>query len=127
MNTSQQILSDITVFSKYAKYLPNKKRRENWDEIVKRNMFFHMDNFPKEFHPEIINAYQYVFSKQVLSSMRSLQFAGKAIQVNNARLFNCSYAPIDDYFVFAEIMFLLLAGCGVGYSVQSHHIERLPT
>jgi ribonucleoside-diphosphate reductase alpha chain len=122
---SVKILSDITVFTKYSKYLPNKKRRETWDELIKRNMFMHMDKYPS-LQTEIVNAYQYVFDKKVLPSMRSLQFAGRAIEANNARIFNCSYAPIDDYFVFAEIMFLLLAGCGVGYSVQTHHIEKLP-
>jgi ribonucleoside-diphosphate reductase alpha chain len=55
-----------------------------------------------------------------------LQFAGKPIELNNARIFNCSFLPIDDWRAFSEIMFLLLSGCGVGYSVQTHHIEKLP-
>ena len=58
--------------------------------------------------------------------MRSLQFAGKPIDINNSRIFNCSFLPIDDWRSFSEVMFLLLSGCGVGYSVQKHHIERLP-
>jgi ribonucleoside-diphosphate reductase alpha chain len=58
--------------------------------------------------------------------MRSLQFAGKPIELNNARIFNCSFLPLDDWRAFSEIMFLLLSGCGVGYSVQNHHIEKLP-
>ena len=58
--------------------------------------------------------------------MRSLQFAGKPIDINNSRIFNCSYLPIDDWRSFSEVMFLLLSGCGVGYSVQKHHIEKLP-
>jgi ribonucleoside-diphosphate reductase alpha chain len=58
--------------------------------------------------------------------MRSLQFAGKPIELNNARIFNCSFLPLDDWRAFSEIMFLLLSGCGVGYSVQTHHIEKLP-
>jgi ribonucleoside-diphosphate reductase alpha chain len=55
-----------------------------------------------------------------------MQFAGKPIEINNSRIFNCSYLPIDDYRAFSEIMFLLLSGCGVGYSVQTHHVEQLP-
>jgi len=55
-----------------------------------------------------------------------MQFAGKPIEINNARIFNCSYLPIDDFRAFSEIMFLLLSGCGVGYSVQTHHVEKLP-
>jgi ribonucleoside-diphosphate reductase alpha chain len=58
--------------------------------------------------------------------MRSLQFAGKPIELNNARIFNCSFLPLDDWRAFSEIMFLLLSGCGVGYSVQNHHIDQLP-
>ena len=75
---------------------------------------------------EIGRAYQLVYDKKILPSMRSLQFAGRAIVVNNSRMFNCSYLPIDDYFAFAEVMFLLLGGTGVGYSIQQHHIEKLP-
>ena len=58
--------------------------------------------------------------------MRSLQFGGKPIEINNARLFNCSYLPIDHYKSFSETMFLLLSGCGVGYSIQYSHINKLP-
>lgn len=58
--------------------------------------------------------------------MRALQFAGPALEVNNARGFNCAYLPIDSYHAFSETMFLLLGGSGVGYSVQRHHVEQLP-
>jgi ribonucleoside-diphosphate reductase alpha chain len=85
----------------------------------------HQEKFP-HLHNEIENAYKLVYDKKVLPSMRSLQFAGKPIELNNARIFNCSFLPIDDWRSFSEIMFLLLSGCGVGYSVQKHHIEQLP-
>jgi ribonucleoside-diphosphate reductase alpha chain len=58
--------------------------------------------------------------------MRALQFAGQAIEKNNARIYNCCYLPIDDYRAFSETMFLLLGGTGVGYSVQFSHIDKLP-
>ena len=74
---------------------------------------------------EIENAYQFVYDKKVLPSMRSMQFGGKPIEVSPNRIFNCAYAPVDDYRVFGEIMFLLLGGTGVGFSVQHHHIENL--
>lgn len=118
-------LSEITTHLKYAKYLPEKQRRETWDELVTRNKEMHMEKFPA-LKEEIEWAYQYVYDKKVLPSMRSLQFGGKPIQINNSRIFNCSYLPIDDMAAFSEIMFLLLSGCGVGYSVQQHHIEKLP-
>ncbi len=59
--------------------------------------------------------------------MRSLQFAGKPIEISPNRLYNCSYLPIDHTDAFSEVMFLLLSGCGVGYSVQKHHIKTLPS
>ena len=125
MNITQEILSDIVVYNKYAKYLPNKQRRETWEELVTRNKEMHQEKFPN-LKEEIEDVYKMVYSKKVLPSMRSLQFAGKPIDINNSRIFNCSFLPIDDWRSFSEVMFLLLSGCGVGYSVQKHHIEKLP-
>ena len=124
-DTNRNILSDITVHMKYARYMPELNRRETWEELVTRNMSMHIKNYPK-LKSDILDAYTYVFDKKVLPSMRSLQFAGKPIQVSPNRLYNCSYLPVDDIEAFNEIMFLLLSGCGVGYSVQQHHIKNLP-
>jgi len=120
-----EILSDITVYMKYAKYLENKKRRESWRELVNRNKRMHMKKYP-ELKKEIEKAYKLVHAKKVLPSMRSMQFGGKPIEVAPNRVFNCAYLPIDDLAAFSEIMFLLLGGTGVGYSVQGHHVESLP-
>jgi ribonucleoside-diphosphate reductase alpha chain len=125
MDISQEILSQITTYNKYAKYLPSIQRRETWEEIVFRNKKMNSDNFPK-LQEKLDWAYQYVYEKKTLPSMRSLQFAGKPIEINNARIFNCAYLPINDWRAFNEVMFLLLSGCGVGYSVQNHHIDSLP-
>lgn len=122
---SSQILSDIVVHMKYAKYLPEKKRRETWEEIVTRNMEMHIRKFP-QLEDEIREKYQFVYDKKVLPSMRSMQFAGKPIEINPARIFNCAFTAIDDIATFREIMFLLLSGVGVGYSVQKHHVDKLP-
>ena len=119
------ILSDITVYMKYAKYLENKKRRESWRELVNRNKRMHMKKYP-ELKEEIEKAYKLVHSKKVLPSMRSMQFGGKPIEVAPNRVFNCAYLPIDDWRAFSEVMFLLLGGTGVGYSVQRHHVDCLP-
>ena len=124
-DVSTQILSDITVYMKYARYLPEKQRRETWDELVARNMDMHMKKYP-ELKQEIKDNYQFVYDKKVLPSMRSMQFAGKPIEISPNRVFNCAYAPVDDWRVFGEIMFLLLGGTGVGYSVQQHHVDELP-
>jgi len=125
MNVEQSILSDITVYMKYAKFRSELNRRETWEELVDRNKEMHLKKFPN-LKNEIEEAYKFVYDKKVLPSMRSMQFAGKPVDINNARIFNCSYLPIDDIASFSEIMFLLLSGCGVGYSVQQHHIEKLP-
>jgi len=125
MDVTQEILSEITTYMKYAKFRPELNRRETWEELVTRNKEMHQEKFP-QLKDEIENAYKLVYDKKVLPSMRSLQFAGKPIELNNARIFNCSFLPIDDWRSFSEIMFLLLSGCGVGYSVQTHHIEQLP-
>ena len=125
MNISQQILSEITIFSKYSKYLPDAQRRETWNELVTRNKQMHIKKYP-QLKEEIEEVYKMVYDKKILPSMRSMQFAGKPIEISPNRIFNCAYAPVDDIRVFGEIMFLLLGGTGVGYSVQKHHIESLP-
>ena len=119
------ILSDITVHMKYAKYNPELNRRETWSELVDRNIKMHKKKSP-ELIDQIDEAYKYVYNKKILPSMRSLQFAGKPIEISPNRLYNCSYLPADHPDCFSEIMFLLLSGCGVGYSVQQHHIKDLP-
>ena len=126
MDKEKEILSDITVFMKYAKYIPDVKRREIWKELTERNMNMHIKKFPF-LENEIREVYnRSVLPKKVLPAMRSLQFAGTPMEVNNARMFNCSFAPIDDYRAFSEGMFLLLSGCGFGYSIQKHHVDKLP-
>jgi|13_taG_2_1085334.scaffolds.fasta_scaffold02280_7 ribonucleoside-diphosphate reductase alpha chain len=125
-----KILSDTTVNQKYAKWIATENRRETWEEICLRNMEMHLDTFkdmPKEFLDEIEQVYtQYVLPKKVLPSMRSMQFAGKPVEISPNRMYNCAYMPIDDIECFNEAMFLLLGGTGVGYSVQHHHIKHLP-
>jgi len=125
MDISQKILSELTVFMKYAKYIPSKNRRETWTELVDRNKEMHLKKFPY-LSDEIEEAYKLVYDKKILPSMRSLQFAGKPIEINPTRIYNCAFLPVDDWRAFSEIMFLLLGGTGVGFSVQNHHVEKLP-
>jgi ribonucleoside-diphosphate reductase alpha chain len=120
-----KILSEITTFMKYSKHDSKKQRRETWKELVNRNKQMHLAKFPLLAN-EIEEAYKYVYDKKILPSMRSMQFAGRPIELNNTRIFNCSFLPIDHVDAFSEVMFLLLSGTGVGYSVQTHHVEQLP-
>jgi ribonucleoside-triphosphate reductase len=125
MELNNKILSDITVHMKYARYNPEIKRRETWKELVTRNMNMHIKTYPK-LEDDIRGVYDYVFDKKVLPSMRSMQFGGKPIEISPNRIYNCAYLPIDDINAFSETMFLLLGGTGVGYSVQQHHVDKLP-
>ena len=125
MDISQQILSDITVHMKYARYNSDLERRETWIELVTRNMEMHIKKFP-HLMTEIHEAYEMVYERKALPSMRSMQFAGKSIEISPNRIYNCAYLPIDDLRAFGETMFLLLGGTGVGFSVQKHHVDKLP-
>mgnify|MGYP001351816759 FL=1 len=137
MELQQEILSDVTVHMKYAKFIEEKQRRETWEEICNRNMDMHLthvmnnESISQENRETlcdmITDAYSnHVMKKKVLPSMRSMQFAGKPIELSPNRVYNCAYMPIDSYLSFSEAMFLLLGGTGVGYSVQRHHVEKLP-
>jgi ribonucleoside-triphosphate reductase (thioredoxin) len=125
MDISNRILSDITVYMKYSRFIPELNRRETWEELVTRNKEMHQKKYP-QLKDEIENVYKFVYDKKVLPSMRSLQFGGKPIEISPNRIYNCAYLPIDDWRAFGEVMFLLLGGTGVGYSVQKHHVEKLP-
>tara|TARA_Y100000385_G_scaffold37666_1_gene35098 strand:+ start:4040 stop:5899 length:1860 start_codon:yes stop_codon:yes gene_type:complete len=125
MEISNQILSEITVYMKYAKYVPELNRRETWEELVTRNKEMHQKKFPM-LKDEIEEKYKLVYDKKILPSMRSLQFGGKPIEISPNRIYNCAYLPIDCVDAFSETMFLLLGGTGVGYSVQRHHVNKLP-
>jgi len=124
MELSNEILSDITVHMKYAKYIPELNRRESWDDLVTRNKNMHIKKYP-ELKENIEEVYRLVYEKKILPSMRSLQFGGKPIEISPNRVYNCAYLPIDHIDSFNEVMFLLLGGTGVGYSVQKHHVEKL--
>lgn len=120
-----KLLSDIVAFRTYAKHLTHLGRRETLAETINRNLNMHLDRYPK-LSRDIMKAYQKVHELKVMPSMRALQFSGEAITKNNARQYNCSYAPIDDVRVFGEALFLLLSGVGFGFSVQSKHVSLLP-
>lgn len=156
MNNTQELLSKVVVYNKYAKYIPSLKRRETWSEIIDRYILMMFNKYATDgdkkyyeecklneenpvltlrecdihgftdFTQEIIAKSEYIYDKKVLPSMRALQFAGVAIEKNEARGYNCSYMPMDDYRAFSELMFLLLGGTGAGFSVQYHHVEKLP-
>ena len=125
MDLGLESLSKTIIWSKYAKYIPELNRRETWDEIIDRYETMLCRKYPS-LTDQIKDNAVFIRQKKVLPSMRALQFAGKAIEVNNARAYNCCFLHIDSYHAFSETMFLLLGGTGVGYSVQKHHVDKLP-
>jgi len=125
MDISTKILSNVIVFMKYGRYDKKLGRRETWEELVTRNKNMHVKKFPK-LKKEIEEVYKFVYDKKVLPSMRGLQFGGKPIVLNPSRQYNCAFMHMNHPDAFKELMFLLLSGCGVGYSVQTHHIAKLP-
>ena len=125
MTISNQILSEITIFNKYAKFKPEFSRRETWQEICNRYENMMVERYPQLKEDITINM-ELVRSKKILPSMRAMQFAGTPIFKNESRIYNCAYFPVDNYKAFSEAMFLLLGGTGVGFSVQKQHVDLLP-
>lgn len=118
-------VADYIHAAKYARYLPAKHRRETYHETIERVEKMHREKYPG-IAEEITLMFKYVHDKYVLPSMRSMQFAGEAIRRRNARMYNCTFTLVDRPRVFGEILYLLLCGCGVGYSVQKQHVTKLP-
>jgi ribonucleoside-triphosphate reductase (thioredoxin) len=125
MDLGLEALSRVVVWSKYAKYIPEVQRRETWDEIVTRYEVMMMQKYPA-LKMQIMENVKFIYDKKVLPSMRAMQFAGPAMEVNNARGYNCAFLPVDSIYSFAETMFLLLGGSGVGYDVQREQVQKLP-
>ena len=118
-------LQNYTFVSKYARWIPEKKRRETWKESVDRVKEMMHEQYP-DVNGEIDWSYDMMYKKRVLGSQRALQFGGKPIFKHHARVYNCIASYIDRLRFFQECMYLLLCGCGVGFSVQNHHIKKLP-
>ena len=118
-------LMNYSFVSKYARWLPNKKRRETWRESVDRVMKMMYKQYP-DVNGEIAWAYDMVYKKRILGSQRALQFGGDPIFKHNSRMYNCIASYADRLRFFQECMYLLLCGCGTGFSVQKHHVAKLP-
>jgi len=114
--------------SRYAKFIDAEKRRENWGETVSRYVNYIFDKTKEikddsELKKEIYDA---IYNLEVMPSMRAMMTAGKAADIDNTCVYNCSYLPIDDPKAFDEAMFILMSGTGVGFSVEEKYINKLP-
>ena len=124
-NKALRFMSDLVIYNKYANYLPELGRRQTWEECVDEVVAMHKRKYP-HVHDDIDFAFKYVYDKKVMPSMRSIQYGGLPIELNNCRMYNCAYTLIDHPFSFAEVFFMLLSGTGVGYSVRKRHVKKLP-
>ena len=122
---SIKALQDYTYVSKYARFNTKERRRETWFEAVERVKEMHLRKFP-QVAEDIEWAFDLCKQKRVLGSQRALQFGGKPIEQKNARMYNCCVSFCDRIRFFQETFWLLLCGCGTGFSVQRHHIDKLP-
>ena len=111
--------------SRYARYLPKENRRESWAETVSRyvNYFQDQGKINDEEHKELFEA---IYNHEVMPSMRALMTAGEALDRDNVAGFNCSYMPIDHPRAFDEMMYILMCGTGVGFSVERQYVSKLP-
>jgi len=129
---SNQLPTDYQTFiatSRYARWLPEEKRRENWGETVTR----YVDNIVNKKLAEIdyvggvaIDIEEAILDLALMPSMRSVMTAGVAAKRDNTCMYNCSYLPVDDPKSFDEAMFILLCGTGVGFSVERQYVSKLP-
>lgn len=125
LSKSEKFLSDLIIHNKYAGHNQALNRRNTWEEKIGMLEDVYIEKFP-HLSSEIVQNFNWAREKKVLPSMRSIQFAGLPLKLNPVRIFNCCYAPVDHHFFFAEAMFLLLSGSGLGFSVRKHHVEKLP-
>jgi len=123
-----QELQNYTFVSKYARWIETKNRRETWKEAVERvkNMM-HSMYADKNIAEDIDWAYEIMYKKKVLGSQRGLQFGGEPILKRHAKIYNCTSSYCDRLRFFQECFWLLLCGSGTGFSVQKHHVAKLPT
>lgn len=121
----QQTLRDYIHAAKYARFRPDLGRRETWEESVDRGRQMHLRKYPQA-REEILWAYERMDRQEALGSQRALQYAGKPIEDRNQRIYNCCYSYCDRVRFFQEAFYLLLSGCGTGFSVQTHHVAKLP-
>jgi ribonucleoside-triphosphate reductase len=122
-----QELQNYTFVSKYARWIESKQRRETWKEAVERVKGMMLTKYADcEINEDIEWAYDLMYKKKVLGSQRALQFGGEPILKRHAKIYNCTSSYCDRLRFFQECFWLLLCGSGTGFSVQKHHVAKLP-
>lgn len=126
---STESLQEYVFVSRYSRYRPDKRRRETYPEAVDRVLDMHRRHFAEKdvsIDDLLMEIRPLMLERRVLGSQRALQFGGPPILAKNARIYNCTASYCDRPRFFQEALWLLLCGCGVGFSVQRHHVACLP-
>ena len=127
----RDLMGETKFLESYSRYLPELKRHETWEEAVERVMQMHKKYYSEKMSNELADLMEQVqdaySNKLFLGAQRALQFGGDQLLKKHAKMYNCSATYCDRPKMFAESMYLLLCGCGVGFSVQKHHVAKLPT
>ncbi len=120
-------LSEIVFLRTYARYLDPEHRRETWGETVDRYMQFMREHLGDNLSAALFSQiHQMILQQEIMPSMRLMQFAGPVVKKNNAYAYNCAYIAPASLQDFGEVMYISMCGCGVGFSVESHNIQKLP-
>ena len=126
----KKMLSESKFYMGYSRWDDVKARYETWEESVSRVMNMHREKYKYNMNPaleELISFAEDAYkNKQVLGAQRALQFGGEQLFKHEARMYNCTVSHCDRPAFFQEAMYMLLCGCGVGFSVQEQHISKLP-
>jgi len=126
LNTFDDVFQDFVYFRTYSRWLDEEGRREFWPESVDRYKRFFIQKVPKAKRKEFEKACDAIKDREVMGSMRALWTAGKALERDHLCLYNCGYTPIDSVKAFSELLYILLCGTGVGYSVERQYVVKLP-
>ena len=118
--------------SRYARWIEEDQRRENWDETVSRYVNFMKNHISNKLSyklrdSDVAEIEQSILNQDVMPSMRAMMTAGEALERDNVAGFNCSYIPVDSPRSFDECMFILMCGTGVGFSVERENVDKMPT
>jgi ribonucleoside-diphosphate reductase alpha chain len=132
MNNLPSQYQEFIYKSRYSRWIETENRRENWPETVKRYFDFFVEHLAEnqsykvsdELRNELESA---VLNLEVMPSMRALMTAGEALQRDNVAGYNCSYVAVNNIRAFDEILYILMCGTGVGFSVERQYVEKLPT
>jgi len=120
------VYQDVIALSRYARFIPEKNRRETWDETVNR-LVTYLETKTPELKKELKEIKEAVLNLEVMPSMRLLMTAGEACERDNISAYNCSYLAVNNKRAFSEALYILMNGTGVGFSCERQEIDKLPS